>query len=167
MNEKTLPKYAILSHTWGAEEVTYQDLRDGIPPAVQQKTGFTKIKWTCQQAKAEGLEFCWVDTCCIDKSSSAEISEAINSMFRYYVEVVAGAATDLYQSTWFNRGCTLRSARPDYCLRCYSQVSCTDYAKQGLCRSLLRRTRLSSLALLGCSSATAVYLQIHFQKSLA
>jgi hypothetical protein len=84
MNEKTLPKYAILSHTWGAEEVTYQDLRDGIPPAVQQKTGFTKIKWTCQQAKAEGLEFCWVDTCCIDKSSSAEISEAINSMFRYY-----------------------------------------------------------------------------------
>jgi hypothetical protein len=117
MNEKTIPKYAILSHTWGAEEVTYQELRDGISPAVQQKKGFTKIKWTCQQAKAEGLEFCWLDTCCIDKASSAELSEAINSMFRWYsrssvcfaylddVEVVAGGATDLWQSRWLTRGC--------------------------------------------------------------
>lgn len=117
MNEKSFPKYAILSHTWGSEEVTYQDMRDGLSQAVQQKTGFTKIRWACQQAKAEGLEFCWVDTCCIDKTSSAELSEAINSMFRWYsrsavcyaylndVEVVAGAATDLWQSKWFTRGC--------------------------------------------------------------
>jgi hypothetical protein len=117
MNEKTIPKYAILSHTWGADEVTYQDMRDGLSQTVQQKTGFTKIKLACQQAKAEGLEFCWVDTCCIDKKSSAELSEAINSMFRWYsrstvcyaylndVEVVAGAATDLWQSKWFTRGC--------------------------------------------------------------
>lgn len=117
MNEKTVPKYAILSHTWGAEEVTYQDMRGGLSQTVKQKIGFTKIKWACQQAKAEGLEFTWVDTCCIDKTSSAELSEAINSMFRWYsrsevcyaylndVEVVAGAATDLWQSKWFTRGC--------------------------------------------------------------
>jgi len=117
MNEKTIPKYAILSHTWGAEEVTYHDMRDGLSQAVERKIGFTKIRLTCQQAKAEGLEFCWIDTCCIDKTSSAELSEAINSMFRWYtrsyvcyaylqdVEVVAGAATDLWQSKWFTRGC--------------------------------------------------------------
>jgi hypothetical protein len=117
MNEKTIPKYAILSHTWGTDEVTYQDMCNELSQAVQRKTGFTKIKLACQQAKAEGLEFCWVDTCCIDKKSSAELSEAINSMFRWYsrsavcyaylndVEVVAGAATDLWQSKWFTRGC--------------------------------------------------------------
>jgi hypothetical protein len=117
MNAKTTPKYTILSHTWGADEVTYQDICDGPSQIVQQRTGFTKIKLACQQAKAEGLEFCWVDTCCIDKKSSAELSEATNSMFRWYtrstvcyaylndVEVVAGAATDLWQSKWFTRGC--------------------------------------------------------------
>lgn len=117
MNEKAFPHYAILSHTWGPEEVTYQDMRDGVPETVQHKTGFHKIKLTCQQAKAEGLEYCWIDTCCIDKRSSAELTEAINSMFRWYsrstvcyaylndVEVVAGAATDLWQSKWFTRGC--------------------------------------------------------------
>jgi len=121
MNEKTIPKYAILSHTWGAEEVTYQDMRDGRSHDVERKIGFTKINLTCQQAKTEGLEFCWVDTCCIDKTSSAELSEAINSMFRWYsrsyvcyaylhdVEVVAGAATDLWQSKWFTRGCEFYS----------------------------------------------------------
>jgi len=126
MNEKTIPKYAILSHTWGAEEVTYQDMCDGLSQTVQQKTGFTKIRLACQQAKAEGLEFCWVDTCCIDKKSSAELSEAINSMFRWYsraavcfaylndVEVVAGAATDLWQSKWFTRGCKFM-ARASVC----------------------------------------------------
>jgi hypothetical protein len=35
MNEKTIPKYAILSHTWGSEEVTYRDLRDGLSPVVR------------------------------------------------------------------------------------------------------------------------------------
>jgi hypothetical protein len=166
MNEKTIPKYAILSHTWGSEEVTYRDLRDGLSPVVRQKTSFTKIKWTCQQAKAEGLEFCWVDTCCIDKSSSAELSEAINSMFRWYsrsavcyaylddVEVVAGAATDLYQSKLFTRGC--RS----------SAVHIVTSSKLVLI-ILLRRAKFSSMVLLGCISVMEVCLQIHCQKSLA
>lgn len=70
--------------TPGTEEVTYQDMRDGISATVEQKAGFVKIRLMCQQAKAEGLELCWVDTCCIDKNSSAELSEAINSMFRWY-----------------------------------------------------------------------------------
>lgn len=84
----TAPPYAILSHTWGTDEVSYQDLQklDSLEtaPAVLRKAGFEKIRFTCEQAKRDGLRYAWVDTCCIDKSSSHELSEAINSMYRWY-----------------------------------------------------------------------------------
>jgi hypothetical protein len=86
MDERATPEYAILSHTWAAEEVTYQDMCEGLSQVVQQKAGFAKIRLACEQANADGLRFCWVDTCCIDKKSSAELSEAINSMFRWYAK---------------------------------------------------------------------------------
>lgn len=117
MNEKTIPEYAILSHTWGAGEVTFQELSGGLTQRIEQKAGFAKIELTCEQAKNDGLEYCWVDTCFIDKTSSAELSEAINSMFRWYarstvcyayledVEVVSGAASEFERSRWFTRGC--------------------------------------------------------------
>jgi hypothetical protein len=76
-------QYAILSHTWGAdgEEVTFKDLVDGTG---KSKTGYNKIRFRGEQAKRDGVQYFWVDTCCIDKSSSAELQEAINSMFRLY-----------------------------------------------------------------------------------
>ncbi|KAI0886180.1 HET-domain-containing protein [Annulohypoxylon maeteangense] len=74
-------KYAILSHTWGEDEVSFQDLQAGNGPS---KMGYLKILYTCEQAKEDGLEWAWVDTCCIDKSSSAELSESINSMYQWY-----------------------------------------------------------------------------------
>lgn len=46
--------------------------------------GYKKIEYTCIQAVANGIPYVWVDTCCIDKKSSAELSEAINSMYRWY-----------------------------------------------------------------------------------
>lgn len=49
-----------------------------------QFPGYTKIKAFCEVARQLNLDWAWVDTCCIDKSSSAELSEAINSMFRWY-----------------------------------------------------------------------------------
>jgi hypothetical protein len=69
-------KYAILSHTWGTEEVTFGDLqnRTGI-----KKAGYEKIRFCGEQARRDGLEYFWVDTCCINKSSSAELTEAIIS----------------------------------------------------------------------------------------
>jgi hypothetical protein len=78
-----LPPYAILSHTWGADvqEVTYQDIEDGTG---KRKDGWRKLRFCNSRAKHDGLQYCWVDTCCIDKSSSAELSEAINSMFSWY-----------------------------------------------------------------------------------
>jgi hypothetical protein len=77
-----VPPYAILSHTWGDGEATFQDWQD--LRKASQKTGFAKIKSACAQAQADGLGYIWVDTNCIDKSSSAELSEAINSMFAWY-----------------------------------------------------------------------------------
>jgi hypothetical protein len=76
-----IPPYAILSHTWGLEEVTFKDMIEGNG---RSKTGFDKIRFCGEQASRDGLYYFWVDTCCIDKSSSAELAEAINSMFRWY-----------------------------------------------------------------------------------
>jgi len=78
-----IPKYGILSHTWGAdqEEVTFQDLAAGIS---KSKAGYSKIRFCGEQARCDGLEYFWVDTCCIDKSNWTELAEAINCMFRWY-----------------------------------------------------------------------------------
>lgn len=78
------PPYAILSHTWGKGEVSYQDFHDNLE-AAQEKEGFEKIYLTCLQAKQDGLQYAWADTCCIDKNSSNELGEAINSMFKWYM----------------------------------------------------------------------------------
>ncbi|KAK4226562.1 heterokaryon incompatibility protein-domain-containing protein [Podospora fimiseda] len=76
-------KYAILSHTWDdTGEVTFQDMLN--IEAASARPGFRKVKTTCNIAKSRGLKYAWIDTCCIDKTSSAELSEAINSMFRWY-----------------------------------------------------------------------------------
>ncbi|KAH7364004.1 hypothetical protein BKA65DRAFT_389749 [Rhexocercosporidium sp. MPI-PUGE-AT-0058] len=79
--ENDIPKYAILSHTWEGEEVTFEDLQNRTGTT---KAGYEKIRFCAEQATRDGLRFFWVDTCCIDKSNSAELTEAINSMFRWY-----------------------------------------------------------------------------------
>ncbi|ORY63343.1 heterokaryon incompatibility protein-domain-containing protein [Pseudomassariella vexata] len=78
-----IPPYAILSRTWGSddEEVTFKDLAEDMG---KTKAGFRKIRFCGEQAAHDDLQHFWVDTCCIDKSNSAELSEAINSMFRWY-----------------------------------------------------------------------------------
>ena len=76
-SDDALP-YAILSHTWAdGQEVTYSELVAG---AGKDKTGFARIRFRSERAAADGLEYCRVDTCCIDKS----LSRAINSMFHWY-----------------------------------------------------------------------------------
>lgn len=76
-----IPRYAILSHTWEEEEVSYKQYVAGNYHGMK---GYQKIDMTCRIAELDNLSYAWVDTCCIDKSSSAELSEAINSMFRWY-----------------------------------------------------------------------------------
>jgi hypothetical protein len=80
-----IPKYAILSHRWAEDEVSLYEMTR-LTPEVKGKKGFGKIALTCEQAIKDDLEWAWVDTCCIDKTSSSELSEAINSMFQWYEE---------------------------------------------------------------------------------
>jgi len=77
------PPYAILSHTWGDEEVVFAEFRN-LDDNVKAKRGFAKIEKTCQIARDRYIPYAWVDTCCIDKTSSSELSEAINSMYAWY-----------------------------------------------------------------------------------
>ena len=85
-------QYAILSHRWGkeTEEVDYEEMIELAnmnrekQDDIRKRDGYQKILRSCKQAKEDKLEWLWVDTCCIDKRSSAELSEAINSMYRWY-----------------------------------------------------------------------------------
>jgi hypothetical protein len=76
-----LPFYAILSHTWGEEEVTVEDIERAN---FKTKKGFQKLEGFCKTAQSNGFAWAWMDTCCIDKRSSTELGEAINSMFDWY-----------------------------------------------------------------------------------
>lgn len=113
-NESKAPPYAILSHTWGEGEVTFDDIQD-TSDKYTKKAGYEKIHSTCKQAISDKLEYVWIDTCCIDKSSSAELSESINSMFHWYekAEICYAFLADVPEipfrmSRWFTRGWTLQ-----------------------------------------------------------
>lgn len=91
-NPDQVPAYAILSHTWSsnaADEVLFSDFEASggdraLMPWAQLKPSWRKVQHTCAQALRDGLEWAWIDTCCIDKRSSSELSEAINSMYTWY-----------------------------------------------------------------------------------
>ncbi|KAI1420036.1 HET-domain-containing protein [Xylaria sp. FL1777] len=122
-----IPPYAILSHTWGSEEVTFQEYLLAMGPDstrhshIKRKSGFSKIIGACKRAQNDKLAYLWCDTNCIDKSSSAELSEAINSMYAWYRDsvvcyayladvgcVVPGLWMELKKNRWFTRGWTLQ-----------------------------------------------------------
>ncbi|KAI9695107.1 MAG: hypothetical protein M1820_008911 [Bogoriella megaspora] len=76
--------YAILSHTWLADnndEVSFQDVEGG---SGKSKAGWEKITFCASAAAAHGLRYFWIDTCCIDKENKAELSQATRSMYRWY-----------------------------------------------------------------------------------
>ena len=109
-----IPDYVILSHTWGDGEVGFDDIAQ---PYAKQMVGYSKISRCCTLAAEAGFEWAWVDTCCIDKRSSAELSEAINSMYRWYWNAaicyayISDCSTrddKLTSSRWFTRGWTLQ-----------------------------------------------------------
>lgn len=82
-----IPEYAILSHTWEDDELSFQELlavQDDPKDPATNKSGYRKVVDTCRKAREDGIAYVWIDTCCIDKTSSAELSEAINSMYRWY-----------------------------------------------------------------------------------
>ena len=127
---KDVLAYAILSHTWlenDSEEVSFQDIEAGTG---KSKAGWKKIQFCADKAAADGLRYFWIDTCCINKKNSTELSKAINSMFRWYqkaarcyvyltdVSAYDGKETPqqglfpweatFTKSRWFTRGLTLQ-----------------------------------------------------------
>ena len=85
-------QYAILSHCWGVsdDEVLFKEMKkltrmnEAKRNEIRDRTGYKKILDTCTRAKEDGLDWVWIDTCCINKESSSELSEAINSMYQWY-----------------------------------------------------------------------------------
>jgi hypothetical protein len=74
------PQYAILSHTWDEEEVTFADLAN--EESRTELKGWMKLTQCCARALQDGWKWVWIDTCCIDKRDPTELGEAINSMYR-------------------------------------------------------------------------------------
>lgn len=116
--DDNIPKYAILSHRWQDDEVSLQDM---LSATAVKKAGYIKLKLCCNQAVEDDLQYVWVDTCCIDKTSSAELSESINSMYRWYQNAAVCYAylfdvggtrlsndSSFSKSVWFTRGWTLQ-----------------------------------------------------------
>ena len=108
-------RYAILSHRWEDEELTY----DAIHNRTAHGRGLYKLRGACNEALRFGCQWLWLDTCCIDKSDPSELTEAINSMYRWYKEAHVcivylhdchhrGQFPQLDHCEWFTRGWTLQ-----------------------------------------------------------
>ncbi|KAE8164757.1 hypothetical protein BDV40DRAFT_310450 [Aspergillus tamarii] len=149
---RNLP-YAILSHTWGPNEVTLQNIKS---PSVKHSVGYKKIKKCCSMAHKMGYEYVWIDTCCIDKTSSAELSEAINSMFAWYQEadVCYAYLSDVPQvpfdkSRWFTREWTLQELIAPQDVMFFAENWEFLGDKAGLARKISQRTRIPESILRG------------------
>ncbi|KAL6401163.1 hypothetical protein AUP68_16889 [Ilyonectria robusta] len=154
-------RYAILSHTWEKDEVTFQDWQDFR--IASKKKGFFKIKAACEQAVRNELDYLWVDTNCIDKSSSAELSEAINSMFAWYRDaficyayladvppVSTGESMKHFRkSRWFTRGWTLQELLAPRQLIFFAQDWSKISTRSTLSTEIFAPTRISAEFLTG------------------
>jgi hypothetical protein len=155
------PEYVILSHTWEDEEVLYQDVVDGIE---NTKLGYRKVKGCCRRARQDGFRWIWIDTCCINKGSSVELSEAINSMFRYYKEaqicyaylsdIASSEAEQLTTSRWFERGWTLQELIAPPIVEFYSCDWIDIGTKTSLRKSISLRTGIPNDVLLGADPSS-------------
>src|SRR5215469_15825955 len=165
-------RYAILSHTWlqDGSEVTYNDVSAG---SAKSRAGYKKIRFCGDQAARHDLKYFWVDTCCIDKSSSAELQETINSMFRYYRNAarcyvyLSDVSVDSYdlngrsyqiswesafrRSKWFRRGWTLQELLAPQSVEFFSKQGNRLGDKKSLELQIHEVTGISILALQGAS----------------
>jgi Heterokaryon incompatibility protein (HET) len=137
-----IPPYAILSHRWSTDdndEINFKEIIEGIGD--ERKSGYNKLQFCYTQAKADGLHYFWVDTCCIDKSNQNEESAAIYSMFRWYQKAIkcyvyladvfvgerdkqsirAARKLALPKSEWFSRGWTLQELLAPETVEFYSR----------------------------------------------
>jgi hypothetical protein len=149
--------YVILSRTWGADddEVSFDALENKTGA---EKIGYTKLRFCANEARKDGLQYFWVDTCCINKQSSTEFSEAINSMYNWYqsaklcyvylndVEKTSWRRS-ISKSRWFKRGWTLQELlappRDIICDRLWQRLG----GKSALAGRIASITRIHATAL--------------------
>ncbi|KAI0419302.1 heterokaryon incompatibility protein-domain-containing protein [Xylaria grammica] len=165
--------YVILSHVWGDEEIQFEDFtKEGLldpDDRVTEKRGLSKLKRACALAAGDGYEWIWIDTCCIDKSSSAELQEAINSMWRYYSEsnicyvYMADIPdsrfgwSDLFcESPWFTRGWTLQELIAPTSVEFYARDWSAIGTKLQRYREISKKTSISPDALTHLKPVTAL-----------
>jgi len=170
VDDKTIPPYAILSHTWLAdkEELTFEDLTNSTG---KNKSGYEKIQFCGEQARRDGLQYFWVDTCCINKANHAELSLAINSMFRWYRNASRCYVylsdvpsppfgtndefnpqswdSDFWKSKWFTRGWTLQELLAPSSVEFFSQEGKRLGDKCSLKQQIHEITGIPILALQG------------------
>ncbi|OAG12575.1 HET-domain-containing protein, partial [Paraphaeosphaeria sporulosa] len=163
-----VPAYAILSHTWGEEEVIFQDMKGGVDMSkAASKAGWKKIQFCARQAAADGLQYFWIDTCCIDKTNAVELSAAINSMFRWYQDAArcyvylpnvskADSMDDesawkeaLRKSRWFTRGWTLQELIAPKLVDFFSSEGARLGSKSSLESEIHEITGIAKIALRG------------------
>ena len=167
-----IPPYAILSHRWSTDnndEITFKEITEGIND--RRKSGYKKLEFCGAQAKADGLYYFWVDTCCIDKSNQNEESVAIYSMFRWYqkavkcyvylADVCVGETDDqsiraakdlaLPKSKWFTRGWTLQELLAPEIVEFYSRDGVLLGSRATLVEQIHEITGIPAAALCGKS----------------
>jgi Heterokaryon incompatibility protein (HET) len=165
-----ITQYAILSHTWGddSQEVTFEDMVNG---SGRHKAGYEKIRFCGEQAARDGLQYFWVDSCCIKKSSDSELSESINSIFRWYQRAatcyvyVSDVSTRkrkerdeelentwesaFRNSRWFMRGWTLQELLAPASVKFFSREGSLFGDKQSLKQQIHEVTAIPITGLLG------------------
>jgi hypothetical protein len=172
VGDDLIPPYAILSHLWGPdnEEVTFEDITNGTG---EKKLGYEKIRFCGEQARQDGLDYFWVDTCCIDKENKAEFAQAINSMFRWYRNAAQCYVylsdvscphvgldlndeynlrpweSDFRKSKWFTRGWTLQELLAPVSVEFFSQERKRLGDKSSLRQQIHEITNISQPALQG------------------
>ncbi|KAI1741213.1 heterokaryon incompatibility protein-domain-containing protein [Xylaria scruposa] len=164
------PSYAILSHTWQNEEVTFAEFSHGAPTGTGTTEGWKKITQACKLAIEQGYEYIWIDTCCIDKSSSAELTEAINSMYAWYADSgkcfaylsdfapskpeSSNTGKQFSLSRWFSRGWTLQELIAPENLEFYDSSWTLYGSKASLCADIAYITGINEKVL--CAAGPAL-----------
>jgi hypothetical protein len=169
IDDDEVPRYAILSHTWvEGKEVTFDDLTND---AGKDKLGYEKIRFCGERARRDGLQYFWVDTCCINKANFTELSQAINSMFHWYqnatkcyvylsdVSTAQQKSSDQSSnfpwesafrvSRWFTRGWTLQELLAPGSVEFFSREGCWLGNKEILEEQICKITGIPGQALRG------------------
>ncbi|KAI1767417.1 HET-domain-containing protein [Hypoxylon sp. FL1150] len=157
----SIPKYAILSHRWTEEEIKFEDIAGNIKKATRRKKGWSKMRDFCNEARENGYNYAWIDTCCINKTSSQEVGDSISSMFDWYREADvcyvyladyehgADPNEELGKCEWWTRGWTLQELLAPSNVRFYDKTWARIGDKRSLSSLISRITLIPELVLRG------------------